>query len=323
MTFHPALEELERHARANLGVIHRQHALAAGVSDRTIVRLVASGHWTKIHTNTFVPRPVPLSWETLLRAACVEGGETTVAAGRAALRLLEFPRYAKADLEVASPKNLRLNGVRCRKLRGMRPEDIVWIKGIPARRFEPTLLELCGDPSERMFCGALLDEALRRKLTHLRWLYRTCSVYGKRGRRGTRLFRHLVMQRDAETALTDSELESYFRRMSKLLSHKLLLHHVVRDEHGKHISEVDFAIPELQIAIPLNGYDPHSMRSTWDKDHRIYVLLQNQGWEVLPFTYWQVRNDLAWVLGQIEIAISQRSVNEIGQQLAGSVNRTG
>lgn len=285
----PDVASCEREARLRYGVIHRSQANFCRISNRTITRFVASGRWTQIHTNTFVPRPVPITWETRLLAACVEGGPGTVAAGGAVLRLLGFPKYMDADVEVACPRHLRLEGVVTHKYRDMRPEDIVTIRKIPARRFEPTLLEMCGDPIERRFCGPLLDEALRRKLTHLRWLYRTGFNYGKRGRSGTRLYRRLVALRDADAALTDSELEMMFLNMSKRLSRTVVLHHVVTDELGNHISEVDFAIPDLKIAIPLNGYDPHKMRFKWDIDHKTVVLLQNLGWGVFPFTYWQVR----------------------------------
>ncbi len=298
---------LEAFASTRFGLIRRSEAYGYGVSPRMINRLVSSGEWVQVFGDVFAPRPVPFTWETMQMAAVLQGGERAMTAGKATLRLLGFQRYKSVSHEIAAPRHLHLPEVICHQFRDMTDSDSILVKGIPTRRFEPTLLEMCGDRAEKKFCPSLLDEALRRKLTHLRWLYRTGFQYGKRGRAGTRLYRRLVAMRDADVALTDSELETIFLRMSKRLSRKAVLHHVVKDEDGDHVSEIDFAIPELKVAIPLNGYDPHKMRFKWDGDHKTIVVLQNLGWGVFPFTFWQVRNDFDWVLEQIEIAIRHRS----------------
>jgi hypothetical protein len=299
-----AEERCEHYMSEHHGVIHRATALSLGMPAHAVHRRVRTGVWERVFDDVLKRRASPLTWEGTALAGCLQGGDGFVIAGGAALRLLGFPEYRDAPAEIAGPTHANVSGIVCHRYRDMIPEDAVEVRGLPCRRFEPTLLELCGG-AEGYKAGPLLDEALRRKLTCLAWLYRTLHRYGKRGRAGTVRFRSLLAQRDDTLALTDSELEVIFLRGGSRLTRKPVMHHVVHV--GDKTLEIDFAYPSLKIAIELDGFDEHGKHVGFESDRARDVILQNDGWIVLRFTWFQLVHDRDWVFEQINKAVANRS----------------
>lgn len=299
-----AAERCARYMEGHHGIISRRIAYDCGLPRAAVYRRVKQGSWIRLFDDVFRSCSSPVTWEATVLAACLQGGDGFVAAGGAALRLLGFAAFKDASPEVAGPAHIDLNGVICHRFRDLSPDDAVEVRGVPCRRFEPTLLELCGGP-QRSRAGRLLDDALRRKLTCLAWLYRTLHSYGKRGRSGTVLYRALLAQRDDTVALTDSELELMFLRDRNRLIRPPVMHHVVRI--GPRTFEIDFAYPSLRIAIELDGYDEHGKLVGFEGDRARDNVLQLDGWIILRFTWYQLVHDREWVFEQINAAVRSRS----------------
>ena len=297
-----ALAACEKRAREQRGVLSQAEAQEEGLPYRAIRRLVSSGRWTEVFPRALLPQPVPLEWETMLKAATVSV-EGAVAAGGAVLRLLGFERYFRAELEIASLRGVRLADVICRRYR--RPDVLapVTIRGIPTRALPLVLLDMCAD-LDRYEAARLIDEALRRKLVTLAQLQNALILIGGRGKGGTRLFRQLILERDDSDALTDSELERIFKNFAARSGLRPSAHYKVFDETGGFVCEADFAFVEAKVAIQLDGFKWHTSRSQFEKDRRQDVIMTRLGWKVLRFTWYQLRFEREWVFEQISLALA-------------------
>ena len=105
---------------------------------------------------------------------------------------------------------------------------------------------------------------------------------------------------------TDSALET---RLSRLLRRHRLPQPQrqveVRDERG-FIGRLDFAYPELMIAIEVQSYRWHSSRAAWGKDMERLNRLQALGWIVIQVTYEDLDRRSAEVAQRIRAAIDLR-----------------
>ena len=56
-------------------------------------------------------------------------------------------------------------------------------------------------------------------------------------------------------------------------------------------AEVDFAWPDVKLAIETDGYETHGTRGAFESDRRLDQLLAIAGWERARFTWRQVGRD--------------------------------
>lgn len=70
---------------------------------------------------------------------------------------------------------------------------------------------------------------------------------------------------------------------------------------------VDFAVPELRIAIEVDGYEHHSRRAVWQDDLQRQNELQAAGWIVLRFSWADVLNRPDRVASVIRRVLGSRS----------------
>ena len=150
-----------------------------------------------------------------------------------------------------------------------------------------------------------LDSALRQRLTSLDRLRVGVEKLGGRGRRGPATLGKLLDAR-GDVIPTDSALET---RLSRLLRR----HHFpqpqrqveVRDGQG-FVGRVDFAYPELKIAIEVQSYRWHSSRAAWHSDTDRLNRLQAFGWIIIQVTYEDLERRPDVVARRIRDAIDLR-----------------
>jgi very-short-patch-repair endonuclease len=70
--------------------------------------------------------------------------------------------------------------------------------------------------------------------------------------------------------------------------------------------EIDFAYPELLLAIEVDGYGPHSSRRAFQADRDRQNVLVGLGWTVLRFTWADVVKRPDHVARLVAEAIGQR-----------------
>jgi very-short-patch-repair endonuclease len=65
---------------------------------------------------------------------------------------------------------------------------------------------------------------------------------------------------------------------------------------GRFVARVDFAVPELRLALEADGYAFHARRSGFERDRERHALLHLASWTALSFTAHQIRRRPDWVV---------------------------
>jgi very-short-patch-repair endonuclease len=80
---------------------------------------------------------------------------------------------------------------------------------------------------------------------------------------------------------------------------------VIEDESGGFVARVDFAYPEMNVVIELDGFAYHSYKTDFQRDRTRQNLLMNLGYTVLRFTYWDVLAGSDYVVDTLATLLSK------------------
>lgn len=86
--------------------------------------------------------------------------------------------------------------------------------------------------------------------------------------------------------------------------------YVVRRSDGHIIARCDFALPDLKLAIEVDGRTAHTGRAAFERDRRRQNALVLAGWTVLRFTWKQITTSPDEVLHTVTQAIASRCQND-------------
>ena len=262
-----------------------------GASRSMLHRRVAAGRLERVFPGVFRVAGAPPTWEQMLAAACLCAGGIACASHAAAARLWGSGPFDTAGLEISIPRRqqLELPDVVIHRPQDLAGIDTTSFRQIPVTTATRTVIDLAGT-APRALTEAAFDDALRRRLTSLNKIERHLERLGRRGRPGIALVRELVAGRRGQ-GVTDSELETLFLRI--LRSTRLprpVLQHVVRDR-GRFLARLDFAYPDLRLAIEIDSYEHHSGRAHFERDRRWLSRLAALGWRILHITWAQLVNE--------------------------------
>ncbi|MDQ3785407.1 MAG: endonuclease domain-containing protein [Actinomycetota bacterium] len=272
-------------ALAQYGLMTRSQALGAGLSRRSIDWQLKRGNWHIIHPQVYVLDGIGRSWEQSILAACLWGGHTALASHRSAAALWGLADIESSEVEISTTRSLRSwNVITHRMSPGAKKDTGTKRKGIPLTSVDQTLLDL-GGVIEPHRLEVALDDALNRRLTTLASLESAILIHARRGRPGSGALRPLVKSRTALTAIPESALETQLLGLLQAADVPLPIpQHEIRDG-GRFVARVDFAYPDLRIAIEADGYRHHSGRHAWQRDLQRRNHLTAAGWLVLHVTW--------------------------------------
>lgn len=288
-------------ARRQEGLITRAQAVDAGLTPRGVDRRVAGGLLKPIYRGIYRVTGSPETWRQALLAACLwsEG----VASHRAAASLWKLGGIKQPVIEITSPKKLRSHGAiaHCAILS---PSDVTTIGNLPVTTPTRTLLDLAAvlerDPFE-----AYLADALRLELTTLDRLQRLVDKAGGKGRRGSKALRSTL-------GITAERVESILEyKLLRLIRRSRLPQPVGQFEvcdDGKLVARVDFAYPEIKLAIEADSYRHHGERYAWKQDLKRRNALTARGWHVIHATWSDVADRPDEIAAEIRDAV--RMLNE-------------
>jgi hypothetical protein len=279
-------ESLERLAARQYGLVTHAQALAAGVTDRQISGRVRSGRWRRLYRAVFVVAGAPATRHQSLLAAVLACGDEAVASHGGAAWLWGLADEPTLDVTVPRRCGPRTAGVRVHRRDGVRR---VVRQGVPATTPLRTLLDLD---------AALLDDAVDRgvasRLFTVAGLEAQLNRVGRSGRAGVGPLREALARRVAHESRPASVLES---RMGRLLRAAGLPPPVPEYAVGRY--RLDFAWPELRLAVEVDGYRRHSSWDAFRDDRSRQNDLIAAGWVVLHFTWDDVCNRPEEVAAQI------------------------
>lgn len=278
-------------------------AADVGLARGAIRHRLAAGRWERVLPGVYRVAGSPRSWEQDLMAACLHAGPPSAASHRAAATLWGLEVAQPTVVEIVGPRRIRHPGVIAHRAR-VREESLTTVGPVPVTDPARTLLDL-GAVAAPWIVGDALDAALRGQLVSLDCLRRLLQHDGARGRAGTGVLRSLVDARDPGAAPAESVLET---RLARLLTDSSLPQPVRQHEVrvAGRVARIDFAWPEVMVAVEADGYRYHSGRRAWSRDLSRRNLLTGAGWRVLHVTWDDVRSRPEATLAAIRRALVGR-----------------
>ena len=155
------------------------------------------------------------------------------------------------------------------------------VQGLRVTRVERTLSDLSSRwPPRRT--GRAMDDALRRGLTNLDRLREEASKMMAARRTRAAVFRRLVSGRDHRDAEVRSQLETLVLRLLNRVAPAVVNHRVSASGRTYYL---DFAYPDLKLAIECQGIRWHLGEEAFKNDMARHRHLSAAGWLVL-FVCW-------------------------------------
>lgn len=235
-------------------------------------------------------------------AACLAWGDGAVVSHRAAAALWRLAGFEPGPVELTVPRGRARNAPGLVHRNALLAPDAAALDGISVTTPARTLIDVAS-MAPRDAVEEALDDALRRGLVsipRLRW--RLDELGG--GRRGVGTMRGLILDRDPSARLPGSGFERRVLRMLRRCGfpEPALQHEVRRD--GRLVAVVDFAYPELRLAIEADGYRWHSGRARWLHDRRRSNKLTLLGWRIIHVTWDDLTDGREAVIDSIRNAMA-------------------
>jgi REase_MTES_1575 len=266
-------------------VVGRHQILAAGMSPATLQRRVAERRLEPLLPGVYVVAGAPPTWQQRLFGACIAAGPAAVASHRAAGRLWGLVE-GEQPLEVTVPSRRapRIRHVAVHRSTDLVPEHVTRRRRIPVTNPVRTMVDL-GHVLGPEEVELALDRGLVAKLFSVVVVEQVLHQVARSGRSGCGVLRRVLDDRALGALRPDGVLEA---RMARLLEDAALpagvFQHVVRDEDGRFVAKVDFAYPDLRLAIEVDGWSSHGSRAAFQDDRDRQNRLVTAGWTVLRFT---------------------------------------
>lgn len=286
---------------AQHGLFMRRQALDSGFTPRMIERRVADGRWLVVYRGLYCVAGASMTWESRLLAACLAG--PAVASHLSAGQLWEFPGIPSDVVEVTGLRHQRRKpaDVTWHESYHLTPRDITEIEGIPATRPVRTFLDLGWSLTEEQL-EEVLNDGLRRNLLAVPAIWVRMEQLGHL-RRGSGTVRRVLERHVPGERAPESVLETRFLQLIRAAGlPEPTAQHEVRVDGGI-VARIDFAYPELDLAIELDGRAFHWGERRERRDRRRENALVARQWRVLRFDWDDVTKRADYVIETVADAL--------------------
>jgi hypothetical protein len=304
-----SLDQLvSRIAEGHHGVFGAHDLAELKVPDHVRDRRLSSGRWELVYDGVYRIVGTPLEWRGHVLAACWAGGTRALASFRTAAELWELPGRSDKLVEITCPRwrRARHDGLLVHESLALDEEDHDLVDGIPTTTVTRTLFDLASMAPSSL--DLAIENALRRRLVTKAELEQTLSRLGRRGRSGTQQFRRAVELHRGDRRLTESEAELRLLRLIERLGFPTPIpQYEIRGEDGRLVARVDFAYPDLKIAIEYDSYAHHLGTDAHDRDAARRNAIVGLEWVPITVTAADVRNGGHRLAIDLQRARSQRT----------------
>jgi very-short-patch-repair endonuclease len=297
---------LEDWADAQYGLFTLDQALVSGMNRTTVYRRAGLGRYVREHPRVFAFAGLPESWQRLVLSARLAAGQEAVASHRSAARLWGLIDASEDIVEITVPCNQRprLSGVTVHRSADLQAEHTTVRRRIPVTNPLRTMVDLASVLKPDAVEDALDAGLAYPSLFSVRAVEAMRSRLAQHGRARTGVLRQVLRERALGDAVSDSKLEG---RMAELLRRAGLpaavFHYAICTPAGVFLAEVDFAYPDIKLAIEVDGFGVHGTPRAMAKDFVRQNGLVPYGWRVLRFTWRQVTRQPEMVAAAIRVAL--------------------
>jgi len=284
-------QRLARIAGRGHGIVTREEALAADVTDDELRTRVHKGLLIRVHRGVYRLGHAAPSVEATYMAAVKAGGRGALLGGRAAAYLLGLIKGAAPPADVWCLTQRRVHGVRTRRVRG--PARLgIRRRGIPLTSVPETLVDLGAELDLEALALACHEAGVKHGTTPAqveRALARRPNAPGARRLR-------LALHGDLTLAL--SRLEARFLELLREEGRQLPETNRVVDER-----RVDCRWPEIGLTVELDSYTYHRSRHAWERDRLREREAYARGDEFRRYTWGDVFEDSRRMLAEIRALV--------------------
>lgn len=294
---------LFRHAARNYGVFHREEARSLGYSDPAIGRMVAMGRVERLWPSVFRLTSAPTTVGQKAKAATLYVGKGAWLSHRSAAAHHGMIDGVPGIVEIVTIRDRRSrHGLKIRRVADMPRHDVRTLRSIPVTNALRTMLDLAAVLSPHRL-ETVLDDCLWRGLVAVPRLIHRLNDLGSRGRKGAKLLRDLLAERDDGCAIPLNVLERKFLKVLRTAG---------LDEPEKQMSvasdtssrwRLDFAYPQHKVLIEVDGGRWHSGKQQASRDRRRDNVMNIRGWTVLRFTWDDIVHRPQYVVEQVKRAL--------------------
>jgi hypothetical protein len=191
---------------------------------------------------------------------------------------------AAIEISTVHESSPELQGVIVHRQRDLRERWITVVEGVPCTTVARTLVDLGAVVPDKIV-ALCLDRALERGIVSVAAVKGALDAVARKGRDGAGVIRRVL-----EPHLESEPVAGVFEaRMARLLAAEGLPPAVpeyeVWSHDGRFVARVDFAYPELRLAIEVDGFAAHSSLEAFRHDRVRQNALVGAGWTVLRFTW--------------------------------------
>jgi hypothetical protein len=271
------------------GLVSKRQIREAGITRSMLRRRLAAGRWMLVHDNVYRIGGVPETPAQLRLAAVLAVGPVAAASHRAAAEMhgLWASNPPLIELSTVRESSPELGGATVHRLADLHERWITAVDGIPCTTVARTLVDLGAVVPDKVV-ALCLDRALGRGLVSVTAVKCALDAVARKGRHGVGPTRRVL-----EPHLDSEPVAGVFEaRMARLLMAEGLSPAVpeyeVWSQDGRFLARVDFAYPEMSLAIEVDGFAAHSSLEAFRHDRARQNALVEAGWTVLRFTWTEV-----------------------------------
>jgi very-short-patch-repair endonuclease len=291
-------------ARLQRGRVSHDQLRSAGIPDRTISRLAASGFLRRVHNGVFAvghTAPAPLADETAALLAC---GPHAVLSHNTAARLWKLIPDGDTSIHVtirgrhgAKPK-----GVHVHRTSRLNRSEVEIVEGLPVTSPARTLIDFAGDADLRT-----LEYAIEEGLNHDRITERQLGLAaaGANGNRGAARVRTVLAQQ-GEPGITRSMAERRFRELMRLAQLPQPKTNV-----RLHGYSVDAYWPDLGVVVEVQSQKFHLTKAALERDTRKAARLTAAGLTVSYVTWVQMDEEPFAVVARVAQVLARAGAQAI------------
>jgi very-short-patch-repair endonuclease len=246
---------------------------------------VAAGRLERVHHGAYRYAGAPRTWEQCLLAAVLAAGGEAVVSHRSAAQLWGIgPDAEVVELSVRRGRLPRITGAVVHRSLDLELRWTTQHRGIPVTDPLRTLVDL-GAVVPGWAVRDAFERAVVARLVTVAAVEQARAELAGRGRSGAGVLRRILDDRALGSRPPDSVLEA---RLASVLRRAQVPEPVFQHEvrHGRRfIARVDFAYPDLRLAIEVDGLDAHGSATALQRDLSRQNALVGAGWTVLRFTW--------------------------------------
>lgn len=276
------------------GVLSRSQLISLGLSSSAISRSVVAGRLHRLHPGVYAVGHGAIALRGSLIAALLFAGRGAALSHTTAARLWWLVDVEPKQIHVTVPgKRRSLAAVRVHRC--SRPE-VGRHRGLPVTTVARTLLDIAPMLTPSQLRRALAEADYRRLLDR-----REIETVLGRGRAGSTALRRALAAHLPALARTLSVLEERFLALC--------------EESGVPTPEVNAKVEGLmvdavwrreRVAVELDGYAAHGGRAAIERDRTRELALRAGGFIVVRYTWRQVTEEPARVVGDLRAALAAR-----------------